>query len=41
MRARFINVGCMMPWMDYTPRMLAEILDGEEKTAGSQEESTC
>lgn len=26
-RGRIINVGCMMPWMDYTPRTLAEILE--------------
>ena len=39
-RAQFINVGCMMPWMDYTPRTLDEILDGNEKAAGSQEKST-
>ena len=38
-RAQFINVGCMMPWMDYTPRTLDEILDGEEKAPGSQEEN--
>lgn len=38
-RAQFINVGCMMPWMDYTPRTLDEILEGEDKAAGSQEES--
>lgn len=24
---RIINVGCMMPWMDYTPRTLDEILE--------------
>lgn len=24
---RIINVGCMMPWMDYTPRTLEEILE--------------
>ena len=23
----FINVGCMMPWMDYTPRTLDEIIE--------------
>lgn len=40
-RAQFINVGCMMPWMDYTPRTLDEILDGKEKAAASQEESKC
>lgn len=25
-RGNFINVGCMMPWMDYTPRTLDEII---------------
>ena len=25
----FINVGCMMPYMDYTPRTLAEIIAGD------------
>ena len=31
----FINVGCMMPWMDYTPRTLDEIITGfEEYYAG-------
>nr|DAQ07293.1 MAG TPA: metallophosphatase domain protein [Caudoviricetes sp.] len=24
---RMYNVGCMMPWMDYTPRTLTEILE--------------
>lgn len=38
-RAQFINVGCMMPWMDYTPRTLDEILDGDDKAAGLQEEN--
>ena len=38
-RAHFINVGCMMPWMDYTPRTLDEILEGEDKAAGLQEEN--
>ena len=28
-KAHFINVGCMMPWMDYTPRTLDEIIAGE------------
>lgn len=23
----FVNVGCMMPWMDYTPRTLEEIIE--------------
>lgn len=27
--ARMINVGCMMPWIDYTPRTLKEILEGK------------
>lgn len=22
-----MNVGCMMPWMDYTPRTLDEIIE--------------
>lgn len=26
----FINVGCMMPWMDYTPRTLEEIIANDE-----------
>lgn len=25
----FINVGCMMPYMDYTPRTLDEIIAGD------------
>ena len=29
-RGQFINVGCMMPWMDYQPRTLAEIIEREE-----------
>lgn len=28
-RGNFINVGCMMPWMDYTPRTLKEIIRRE------------
>lgn len=27
----FINVGCMMPYMEYTPRTLEEILEANEK----------
>lgn len=27
----FINVGCMMPYMDYTPRTLDEIIAGDEE----------
>ena len=38
-RAQFINVGCMVPWMDYTPRTLDEVFDGDETAAGAQEES--
>lgn len=30
-RCDMINVGCMMPWMDYTPRTLEEIMSGYEK----------
>ena len=29
---RLYNVGCMMPWMDYRPRTLREILDYHEKS---------
>lgn len=25
----FVNVGCMMPWMDYTPRTLDEIMESQ------------
>ncbi len=28
-RGNFINVGCMMPWIDYTPRTLEEIIRRE------------
>ncbi len=30
-RGNFINVGCMMPYMDYTPRTLNEIIEGDAK----------
>ena len=30
-RENFINVGCMMPYMDYTPRTLDEIIEGDAK----------
>ena len=30
----FINVGCMMPYMDYTPRTLDEIIEGDQKLYG-------
>lgn len=26
----WINVGCMMPWMDYAPRTLDEIIEGDK-----------
>lgn len=29
-QGQFINVGCMMPWMDYTPRTLQQIIDGSK-----------
>ncbi len=29
MNGNFINVGCMMPYMDYTPRTLDEIIEGD------------
>lgn len=32
-RGNFINVGCMMPWMDYTPRTLGEIIAGDAAAA--------
>ena len=28
---RMYNVGCMMPWMDYTPRTLDWIVEQEAK----------
>ena len=28
-RCHFVNVGCMMPWMDYTPRTLEEIIKSQ------------
>lgn len=27
----FINVGCMMPYMDYMPRTLDEIIEGDAR----------
>lgn len=33
----FINVGCMLPWMNYTPRTLDEILE-KETELGSEDE---
>ena len=31
----FMNVGCMMPWMDYTPRTLDEIIEAWKIRYGS------
>ncbi|MBQ6481653.1 MAG: metallophosphoesterase [Anaerolineaceae bacterium] len=30
-RGNFINVGCMMPWMNYTPQTLTSIIENEAK----------
>ena len=30
-RGNFINVGCMMPWMNYTPQSLTSIIENEAK----------
>lgn len=30
-QGNFINVGCMMPWMNYTPRTIEEIITGDKK----------
>lgn len=30
----FINVGCMMPWINYTPRTIEEIVAGDEEYLG-------
>ena len=32
----WLNVGCMMPWMDYTPRTLVEIIEREKLSARKQ-----
>lgn len=32
-RGNFVNVGCMMPWMDYTPRTLNQIIAGDQAAA--------
>ena len=34
---RAINVGCMMPYMDYTPRTLRELLDAAESHPDERE----
>ena len=36
-RGQFINVGCMMPWMNYTPRTLDQIIDGDNKAYAQEE----
>ena len=36
--ANWINVGCMMPWMDYTPRTLDEIIEREAAFGEQQKE---
>lgn len=36
--AHWINVGCMMPWMDYTPRTLDEIIEREKTYICSEAE---
>lgn len=33
-----INVGCMMPWMDYTPKTLKEIIEGREAFLNAQDQ---
>ena len=35
---RMYNVGCMMPWMDYTPRTLDEIIEGYNKYINKETE---
>ena len=38
-RSNFVNVGCMMPWMNYTPRTLEEIIRATSfEQPGSTEE---
>ena len=37
----FINVGCMMPWMDYTPRTLDEIIAGEKEYSEGNPPADC
>ena len=36
-RGHFINVGCMMPWMAYTPRTLEEIIQADKEWRGVQD----
>lgn len=37
---RMYNVGCMMPWMNYTPRTLDEIIEGYNNTMINKEKLT-
>lgn len=37
-KCQLINVGCMMPWMDYTPRTIQEIVDGYKEALEEQKE---
>lgn len=37
-RGQIYNVGCMMPWMDYTPRTLDEIIEGYVSWRARQKE---
>ena len=38
-RGNFINVGCMMPWMNYTPRTVDEIIAGDKQYENSVTDS--
>ena len=38
-RGNFINVGCMMPWMNYTPRTLDEIIAGDKQYENTETDS--
>ena len=39
-RPNFVNVGCMMPWMNYTPRTLEEIIAAQSVRRKADEENT-
>ena len=32
-KGNYVNVGCMLPYMGYTPRTLGEIIEGDRKEA--------
>lgn len=36
-RGNFINAGCMMPYMDYEPKTLEEIIEGDRRLYGWKE----